>query len=56
MSTVQEIKKAFHESRIAGEKRLQNTKTDAEFYTEWQKYSFVMLGFEAQLKSMEVVL
>lgn len=51
-----EITKAFREARIEGEKRLQNTTNDAEFRTEWEKYAFVMLGFEAQLKSGGVVL
>jgi hypothetical protein len=56
METIEQVKKAFHQSRIVGEKRLQNTKTDAEFQKEWESYSFVMLGFEAKLQSMGVVL
>jgi hypothetical protein len=56
MSRVEEVKKAFHKARIEGEKRLQKTTTDAEFRIEWGKYAFVMLGFEAKLRSMGVVL
>ena len=56
MADRDEIIKAFRKARIAGEKKLQNTKTDAEFRTEWEKYAFVMLGFETKLQSMGVVL
>jgi hypothetical protein len=56
METIEQVKKAFHESRIEGEKRLHNTKSDAEFRTEWEKYAFVMLDFEAKLQSMGLVL
>jgi len=56
MADRDEVIKAFRKARIAGEKKLQNTKTDAEFRTEWEKYAFVMLGFEAQLKSGGAVL
>ena len=52
MNNITQIQKAFHEAQIEGNRRLQNTKTDAEFNQEWEKYAFVMLGFEAQLKSM----
>lgn len=56
METIRQIQKAFHQAQIEGSHRLQNTKTDAEFRTEWEKYAFVMLGFEAKLESMELVL
>lgn len=47
-----EVRKAFRNAQVEGNRRLQNTRTDAEFNQEWEKYAFVMLGFEAQLKSM----
>jgi hypothetical protein len=56
METIEQIQKAFHKAQIEGSHRLQNTKTDAEFRTEWEKYAFVMLGFEAKLQSMGLVL
>ena len=56
MADRDEVIKAFRKARIAGEKRLQDTKNDAEFCTEWEKYAFVMLGYELQLKSMGLVL
>jgi hypothetical protein len=50
MTNVESVKKAFHESRIAGEKKLsQGIITFDEFAAE-------MLNFEARLRSMGVVL
>ena len=50
MNNVESVKKAFRESRIAGEKKL------AKGEITWNEYAFVMLGFEAKLQSMGVVL
>jgi hypothetical protein len=46
MSTVKEIKKAFHESRIAGEKLLSQGKIS------WDEYAFSMVGFELALREL----
>jgi len=50
MTTVEQIKKAFREARIVGEKKLSRGEIT------WDEYVFVMLGFEAKLRSMGVVL
>jgi hypothetical protein len=50
MTNVESVKKAFRESRIAGEYKLSQGKIT------WDEYAFVMLGFEAKLRSMGVVL
>ena len=50
MSTVEEIKKAFHESRIAGEKKL------SQGIITFDEFADQMLSFEARLRSMGVVL
>ncbi len=50
MTNVESIIKAFRESRIVGEQKL----TRGEI--TWDEYAFVMLGYEAKLQSMGVVL
>ena len=50
MENVEAVKKAFRESRIAGEQKLSRGEI------AWEEYTFVMLGFEAKLQSMGVVL
>ncbi len=50
MTTVEQIIKAFRESRIAGEQKLSRGEIT------WDEYVFVMLGFEEKLKSMGVQL
>ncbi len=50
MTTVESVIKAFRESRIAGEKKLSRGEIT------WDEYAFVMLGFEARLRSMVVQL
>ncbi len=50
MENVESVKKAFRESRIAGEKKLSRGEIT------WDDFASVMLGFEAKLKSMGVVL
>ncbi len=50
METIKDVQKAFHEAVIAGEKKLSQGKIT------WDEYAFVMLGFEAKLRSMGVVL
>ncbi len=50
MEDVESVKKAFREARIAGEKKLSRGEIT------WDQYAFVMLGFEAKLQSMGVVL
>ena len=49
-----EIQEAFAKARIEGSRKLQMTTTTAEFNQEWEKYSFVMLGFESQLSGAGV--
>jgi hypothetical protein len=48
METVEQVKKAFREARIAGEQMLQ-----AERIT-WEQFQFTMSGFELKLQSMGV--
>ncbi len=48
MKTVEHIKKAFRESRIAGEQMLSQGKIT------WDEYAAIMVGFELVLKSMGV--
>ncbi len=43
---VEQVKKAFRDARIAGEKMLNEGKIT------WDDFEFVMVGFEAQLKAM----
>ena len=50
METIKDVQKAFHEAVIAGENKLSQGKIT------WDEYAFVMLGFEAKLRSMGVVL
>ncbi len=50
METIEDIQKAFHEAVIKGEKLLSQGKIT------WDDYAFVMLGFEAKLQNMGVVL
>ena len=50
MTTVEQIKKAFREARIAGEKLLSQGKIT------WDEYAAMMIGFELTLKEMEVSL
>ncbi len=46
MTTVEQIKKAFREARIAGEKKLSRGEIT------WEDFCFVMVGFEQQLREM----
>jgi hypothetical protein len=48
MTNVESVKKAFHKARIEGEKLLSQGKIT------WDEYAFIMLGFEAKLRSMGV--
>jgi hypothetical protein len=50
MDNVESVKKAFREARIAGEKLLSQGKIT------WDEFADQMLGFEARLRSMGVVL
>ena len=50
METIKDVQKAFHKAVIEGEKLLRQGKIT------WDEYAFVMLGFEAKLRSMGVVL
>jgi hypothetical protein len=50
MNNVESVKKAFHESRIEGEQNLSQGKIT------WDEFVAKMLGFEAKLQSMGVVL
>jgi hypothetical protein len=50
MTTVEQIKKAFHKARIAGEKNLSQGKI------AWDEFADEMRDFEAKLRSMGVVL
>lgn len=48
MDNVAEIEKAFHEARIVGEQLLEKGEI------RWTDYAEMMVGFEAQLREMEV--
>ena len=48
METVEQVIKAFRESRIASEQLLEADKIT------WEQFEFTMVGFELQLKSMGV--
>jgi hypothetical protein len=50
MTTVEQIKKAFHKARIEGEKLLSQGKIT------WDEFADEMRDFEAKLRSMGVVL
>jgi hypothetical protein len=50
MNNVESIKKAFREARIAGEKKL------SQGLITFEEFADQMLGFEARLRSMGVVL
>ena len=50
METIKDVQKAFHEAIIAGEHKLSQGKIT------WDEYVFTMVGFEAKLRSMGVVL
>ncbi len=46
MENIQQIRKAFREARIAGEKLLSQGKIT------WDEFAFTMLGFEQALREM----
>ena len=48
MNTIESVKKAFRESRIAGEQMLSQGKIT------WDEYAATMVGYELVLKSMGV--
>jgi hypothetical protein len=48
MTNVESVKKAFHKARIEGEQLLSLGKIT------WDEYAFIMLGYEAKLRSMGV--
>ena len=48
MTTVEQVKKAFHEARIVGEKMLSQGKIT------WDEYAATMVGYELILKDMGV--
>ncbi len=48
MTTVEQVKKAFHEARIAGEQLLNQGKIT------WDEYAATMVGYELILKNMGV--
>ncbi len=50
METIKDVQKAFHEAVIKGEELLRQGKIT------WDEYAFVMLGFEAKLRSLGVQL
>jgi hypothetical protein len=50
METIKDVQKAFHKAVIEGENKLSQGKIT------WDDYAFIMLGFEAKLRSMGVVL
>ncbi len=50
MNNVEQVKKAFHESRIVGEQLLSQSKIS------WDEYAATMVGFELTLKEMGVSL
>jgi hypothetical protein len=50
MTNVESVKKAFHKARIDGEKLLSQGKIT------WDDFAAEMLNYEAQLRSMGVVL
>ncbi len=50
MNTIESVKKAFHEARIAGEQLLSQGKIT------WDEYAAIMIGYESILKNMGVIL
>ncbi len=46
METVEQVKKAFREARIAGEQMLSNG------HITWEEYAFIMVGFEQELRKL----
>lgn len=50
MESVKDVQKAFHKARIVGEQKLSRGEIT------WDEFAFVMLGYEAKLQSMGVVL
>ncbi len=48
MTTVEHVKKAFHEARIVGEQMLSQGKIT------WDEYAATMVGYELILKNMGV--
>ena len=50
METIKDVEKAFHKAVIVGEQKLIRGEIT------WNEYAFVMLGYEAKLQSMGVVL
>jgi hypothetical protein len=46
MESIKDILNAFREARIAGEKLLDQGKIT------WERYAFMIIGFEEKLKSM----
>ncbi|VVB88844.1 Uncharacterised protein [uncultured archaeon] len=48
MKTIEQVKKAFHEARIAGEELLSQGKIT------WEEYTFTMVGYELTLQNMGV--
>ncbi len=50
MESIKDVEKSFREARIAGEKKLSKGEIT------WEEFCFVMLSFEAKLRSMGVVL
>ncbi len=45
MTTVEQVKKAFHKARIEGEQLL------SEGRISWEDYAFVMVGYETELRN-----
>ncbi len=50
MENIQQVRKAFREARIAGEKLLSQNKIT------WDQYASTMIGFELSLKALGEVL
>ena len=50
METIKDVQKAFHDAVVVGEKKLSKGEIT------WNEHAFVMLGYEAKLRSMGVVL
>ncbi len=48
MTTVKQLKKAFHEARIAGEQKLSRGEIT------WDEFEATMIGYELTLKEMGV--
>ena len=46
MNNVEQIKKAFHKARIAGEQLLSQGKIS------WEQYAFSMVGYELALREL----